>query len=363
MEIRELFESGELIVEKTLTNMNALSDCADLIIENMPYNFPSGMDDEYLVSDFRGAENLIKKYENTKFEGNIKVFVSKYIVRYISEKSNLGGALITGHGRYELLLNIAGYMHENADFTRYQILDAAHADAGIKTFKSVVLHELRHLFQQVEYPNYSNSERNISYTKDPIEVDAAWHHHLQDRPPYNYSNAQSYVKDVMAGFTKYKDLSDKQIRHYAAKTAAYWHDYSTVPSLPRGATPLERFKEKQEKVAKLISSSLQSKNRPDDLREYIPNYNPDSRSFFVPDKWYEVMASLIMARVAIIKENAVIAYLVIGLTVPKDEIPSAKKYLSSVSKIDINDAMAGCDKLSEKGFDGEAIRNFFLSTY
>ena len=364
MEIRDLFETGELIVEKTLTNMNALSDCADLIIENMPYNFPSDMDDEYWVSHFRGATNLIKKYENTKFERNINNFVSKYKVRYISEKNDFGGAHVIGRSIHILIFNIAGFMQDNADFTRYQILNAAHTDeAGIKTFKSVIIHELRHLFQHVEYPKYAETERNISYSKDPTEVDAAWHHHLQDHPPYNYSNAQSYVKDIMARFTKYKDLSDKQIRHYAAKTAAYWHDYSTLPSLPRGATPLERFKEKQEKVAKLISFNLQSKNRPTYLRDHIPNYNPDARNFYVPLHWYDAVSAMITKRAEISKENAAIAYLVIGLTVPKDAIPSAKKYLSSVSKIDMNDAMAGCDKFNEKGFDGEAIRSFIQSIY
>ena len=362
MEIRDLFETGELIVEKTLTNMNALNDCADLIIENMPYNFPSGMSETYEVGNFNGANKLIKKYENTKFEKNIKDFVSKYAVRYISEKSNMGGAHVVGLGQYGLILNIAGFMAKDADFTKPQILGAAHTKAGIKTFKSVILHELRHLFQYVEYPKYATSERNISYSKDPIEVDAAWHHHLQDYPPYSYSNAQSYVKDVMASFTDYKELTDKQIRHYTAKTAAYWNDYRTIPPLLKGATPLERFKEKQENVAKLISSSLQSKNRPTDLL-HIPNYDQDSRSFFVPERWYNGVSAMIIKRMQISKENAAIAYLLIGMTVPKDEIPVVKKYLSSVSKIELNDALAGCDSLSENGFDGEAIRSFMQAIY
>ena len=357
----------ELLNEDTVDNMRVLRDCTELVIKNMPYTFPIEMDDIYWVSNFDGRGNLLKKYENTKYQAVVNRFVNSYNIRYInpSEIYSTAGAHAIGMGNCRILFNISAFMGQSGDFTRHQILEKVNEKTkAFKTFKAIVLHELRHLMQHVEYPNYSSNNKDTEYAKDPIEIDAAWHHHLEDYSPQNYSTAASYTKDVMLSFVKYKKLSDKQLRHYTGKTASYWLKHARKDNIVSSSTTLvDKVKARHAQIASVISTHIQSSNRPTDLRSVIPNYDIDSRMFSVPLKWYSAVSAMINKRTEISKANAVIAYLLVALTVPKNEISIVQSYLTKVSKITLTDAFEGCSQMSKNGYDGEAIRSFMRSVY
>lgn len=228
------------ILESTIENVNLLSKIADIIIDHFPENIKKG--DEFILSGYQFMDDIksvLSSYRDTKYkDGIVKAAATDYRI------SNKEEYIFSTKGYYAaskgvIGLNISGILNNSIDMTKEKIKQN-------KIIKSVLIHELRHLFQYSEYPEFYKKDLKIDtsdldkiepqkisdllkqrkqekYRKMKIEIDAAWTHILTQFEDEGY-DVDKFVKRVMDELTYYKDLNPKQIEHYKRKTSRYYFD-------------------------------------------------------------------------------------------------------------------------------------------
>lgn len=85
--------------------------------------------------------------------------------------------------------------------------------------RDVIVHELRHAIQYMDYRPFFTGREKGSYDTDVVEIDATFHQVLSKTDPT--LPAADFVQSVMDGM-KVKTLTDKQVRHYRAQAGKYY---------------------------------------------------------------------------------------------------------------------------------------------
>lgn len=213
----------EILTEETIENMRFLQDCVDLVISNLPSHFPENSEKDI---DLLGIPALARKYNQTKFAPVLKELENTALLIY-NKPTGVGktrmGALYSQNGIHALLLNISAFLKECKDVTKSELLAFRNESLPIKTFRAIILHELRHLVQYTDFAHYyTDKEKSEDYRSYPVELDAAWLHNLQDFDPNRFSSPTDFTNAVMKSFSDYKKLRGFQREHYRRKTATYW---------------------------------------------------------------------------------------------------------------------------------------------
>lgn len=150
------------------------------------------------------------------------------------------------------------------------------SDIRSKKIETVLVHELRHVMQRRQFGDFYHSQvgkmaaDKYDYHSDPIEIDAAFLHHLHDEEA---TNINDFVKGVMERFSKYKKLTPKQYNHYKRKAAAYYYT-SIAPEEKPQTTPKERL----EKMKKERLDTALQQIRDTDIEQLGDLRNVGSRS-------------------------------------------------------------------------------------
>jgi hypothetical protein len=213
----------EILTEETIENMRFLQDCVDLVISNLPSHFPENSEKDI---DLLGIPALSRKYNQTKFEPVIKELENTTLLIY-NKPTGVGktrmGALYSQNGLHSLLVNISAFLKECRNVSKSELLSFRNESLPIKTFRAIILHELRHLVQYTDFTKYyTDKEKNQDYRSYPVELDAAWLHNLQDFDPNSFSSPTDFTNAVMKSFSDYKKLRGFEHDHYRRKTATYW---------------------------------------------------------------------------------------------------------------------------------------------
>lgn len=232
----------DIIAESVEENMSLLKKLTSIVLKHFPENVDKesefwiyGYD---MVSDLKP---LLSEY-SAKKQKEIIIRVASceiFVTNYVDNSFKSYGSY--SHVKNTIYINLAGIV-ANALVWKKQTL--------IKSIKvkSTILHELRHLAQYTYYPDFyekdmkvdfsnaksSDDIKNISsaaYKKRKIEIDAAWHHILDETNPKNYTSPKSYSDRVMSVLSNYKDLTQDQYKHYKIKTVRYYYLFNREETL------------------------------------------------------------------------------------------------------------------------------------
>jgi hypothetical protein len=353
-----------ILNEKTIENMQVLRDCVDLIIDNLPWRFDADGNYNIFGESLRGLFALTKKYAGTRYANIIKSF-TRHEFRFSNEtyyKKNSAIGSYMSQPRLTLTIYVSAFMRSSSEVSLTDILQHKVSGAGIQTFRGILLHELRHLFQSQLYPKfYDKDGRKEDYNSMQIEIDAAWSHHLEDFSVAEYDNVRNYVLAVMSSFSRYKSLTPEQKQHYIKKTATYWTEMTTGEKA--GETSAERLRISREKFKKTLVYCLGNLSGDFDLRQ-LPGYDPKKNMFLLPNRILKGSANSLSSGKPISASAAPLLFTALSVTLPDDLMKEAASYLKSVYGVTVTDALAGIeDMLSTAGFDGKAVRDYVQKAF
>ena len=222
------------IVEATEVNMQLLQELTRIIIKNFPEKIEKEseyiLDFDNIVSDLKP---LLKKYTDDKYKQIIirTASANMFLSNYVDNSFKAYGSY--SYNKNTININLAGIASNALEWNQTMISKSIN-------LRTTIIHELRHLAQFTEYPkaaiadmqvdltNVSNDAEakdrlNKAYKKRKIEIDAAWHHMLDESNPLNYNTPNKYVTRIMDQLSFYKDLTDRQYAHYKNKTIRYYY--------------------------------------------------------------------------------------------------------------------------------------------
>lgn len=366
--------------EAIIENLSVLDDCTKATIDLLPYALNENQ--IHTVSGSRIYQTLIGKYKGTRYEPVIEVLKNTEFI-FSNSTMNMKRRLINDKGeiitvpngtmgyyrvqkgmRYGTVgFNISAMMKSAEKHTKSDILSFRNTDLPLKSFKAVVVHELRHVFQSVLYANYYFSVRDDTYTDDPVEVDAAFMHHLVDYPPSEYSNVSAYVDAVMKSFAEYKKIKPdhKRYMHYYRKAASYYFEKtrSLAPDL-LNQTRHQRLNAARKFITDPLIAAFEPYTKRDfDLRQ-IRGYDQNSRNFLLSSRVFAVASGLMSKNAKTIATNAPFIYLAAALFVRPGMETRTQKYLERVTKLPFENAL---DMSVFNGFDTSTIRNLIENKF
>lgn len=219
------------LIENKIDNINILTHIADIVIFALP-------DVIYENSSFQ-----IIPYTNKSISDKLKALLSEYTDNYkIQEfilhiygtsfifknsKKYVGSDHIANYRPGEINIYLSALVGDVIDLDIKKLIRAKLQNTTIKT---ILIHELRHLFQYTHYPKYYKDvlSSKLIYRESPIEVDAAWHHIIGSKSPKFYNSPYKYTNDILDEFQVYRDLSKKQYNHYRRLAAKYYYQYKNI---------------------------------------------------------------------------------------------------------------------------------------
>jgi hypothetical protein len=212
--------------------MQCLKDCLELVISNLPRAFKADSRFDIDGSELRGLDRLEQTYGATKYAAAIAGF--RKVAFVFDNRSEVMG--LSWIGFYQSMpqrivgIRISALLNSCEDASLETVLAYRNLDVVIQSFRSILLHELRHVFQSFIYPMYYHKIEvsNVDYRKDKTEIDAAWMHHLEDYDPHEFQTGGQYVNEIIDSLASYKSLTAKERKHYFRKTARYYQNVITT---------------------------------------------------------------------------------------------------------------------------------------
>lgn len=252
------------LIESANEDVNVLSALADVIIDKLPsiidrkkITIPAGNFDEStfttLINQYPKHKQLIyQSLKNTNYHFNNDP----------SKSSDGGELLIYDTNRpNDLIISISDFIGGDSNLTKKDLLSFRNDSASVITLKTLIVHELRHIWQEVTYGGYQG--KNQRYDTTPDELDAAWIHMIHDHDINKFDDIKEFTDSVMDKFSKYKTLSDKLLRHYTKKTKRYWYQHhNPMVTKDKGDIDdrLKSFKEKKlDKLKQTIKTAENSR--------------------------------------------------------------------------------------------------------
>jgi hypothetical protein len=357
------------IIERTIDNMEILRECTEMLINNLPHQFPANQTFWLAGGDLKGLPALIAKYKNTPYEKTINSI--KFIGFGFRNTEALVGTGTLGAFRAKpellVLINVSAFMNSAEAIPVGTVLNHYRNDLPIKSLRAIILHELRHVFQSFEYEKYYynlGSKNDVPYKRNPVEIDAAWNHHLQDYDVSQYPNANAYADAVMGSFASYKSLSPEWQNHYRRKTIRYWMEATRQPNTDALSQPApQRLVQNRERTKQWLLPTIGKIAGHDyDLRT-LPGYDQQSRMFFLSNRVIQATSGMIANDKVVQPTAAPILFLVLSLVTPPDKVPEVVKHLRGVQRITPQEAIANANASFTGGFDANALKRQIMSVF
>ncbi|ASV44123.1 hypothetical protein PBI_SCTP2_108 [Salicola phage SCTP-2] len=349
--------------ESAKDDIEILINIADIIISKLPSriskNDSISISYESLSNSYKIPPGLPDKYKNyydillnetSYYFSNYETDLDSPAVGEFKESAVLDNNIIN--------VFIPVLLGEAENISKDRLISFYNQNRSIKTFRSVLIHEMRHAIQNDEYKDYFNQSADENpYENDPVEIDAAWMHHLNDFDVNNYDNAQNYVNAVMKSFSNYKYLSKKQKEHYRRKTVRYYYEHREDNK--------EHVDIETRKMNKIYSYIENDKNEilkgfdalSKDLREYG---HPESQRFLLPKDNFRKLLFRVLNNPESVKDNSnlYIIFSILPLIYQhyKFNIVNLEKYFKALFEIDSNKAL----KLIQTKGVGPLDEEFFI---
>ena len=253
-----------LVSESNYNNLKPLTMMAQSILKNVSYSVEKGNTSKVVPSFSDDFRKSLSEYGDVY--DSLCSYIEQYVPIYLANGSD--GSF---KGAYSHSATQENPYMDNIIIYVPTILEPkdVYSSRDLQNIKieNTLVHELRHVMQRKQFGKFYHSvaDRGDNYRTDPIEVDAAFLHHLHDETA---TDLRGFVYGVMNRFSKYKDLTPKQYEHYKRKAAAYY--YAQVsPNSSGKSTPQERLdKQRKEKWDAVISQVTNADIEPlHDLRK------------------------------------------------------------------------------------------------
>ena len=278
----------EFMVENTKNNMTILSEIADCILEVFPAVVERGDTRQFALNRSQKFMDVYQKYWGRSgsiflkdlSDKDIKVYRDALYVLESTQITVCNDPNFTDYyygNRHSLPESGAGWAYYSDRLNLIMIYAykfAKNIDGSTGAFtlaadkeyiKSMLVHELRHLFQFAEYGKFMrNVEKSnkFPYEERNYEIDASWNDTLSmaNIDQYKlYPNltpeelAKHFADSVMNHLTKIKKLTPEQVKHYRRKTLTYFSDHYRyrAKSMRRSAA----WHKEQERRSKLNAGS------------------------------------------------------------------------------------------------------------
>lgn len=213
------------VTEATITNMELLYKLSDIIMSKL---VDLKLNQQQIIKGYTLTDDLqplYRTYKNTKYKGAIvKAAATDYIFTFGKLKKNSYGyysledAEIKIH-LYNVLKAETNFVDMIKVVTKKQLMNS-------KLLRSTLIHELRHLLQHSEYPEYMKKDLgddNFVYAKSKVEIDAAFSHILNEVDINRWDTPGKYATAVMVTLVGYKRLTPKERSHYYKKAINYYY--------------------------------------------------------------------------------------------------------------------------------------------
>lgn len=249
MKLHEFNQHPMLVSESNYDNLKPLTLMAQSILKNVSYSLEKGNTNKVVPSFNDDLLKVLRKYGDVY--DSLCSYIEQYVPIYLANGAtgNFKGAYThspTQENPYidDITIYVPTIIEPKDVYTS--------SDLRNPKIENTLVHELRHVMQRRQFGKYYHAvaDRGDNYRTDPIEIDAAFLHHLHDETA---TDLRGFVYGVMDRFSKYKDLTAKQYEHYKRKAAAYY--YANVsPESSGKSTPQERLdKQRKEKWDAMIS--------------------------------------------------------------------------------------------------------------
>lgn len=238
------------LLEDRVDNVQVIQTAADIILAELPDVIYGGAVIEIVLFNSPHAVSRIKELiQQYKEDSKIKQFL--YSLTHAStffrnSERDLTHQNFAEYRPYKITFYLPAFLGAVLDLDTRKLLRYRTHDTTVRT---ILIHELRHMFQFSQYPDYYRKRVSIedkNYKTEPLEIDAAWHHVVGSKNPKFYDTAYRFVTDVMSEFNLFKQLTDSQFEHYRRKTAKYFY--------------LHRVKAEQGFLSDFVSHIYQSKS-------------------------------------------------------------------------------------------------------
>jgi hypothetical protein len=226
------------LVEGSLESIGVLNDLVKVIMKQWPDEIPE--DSEYVIGidpearlrpeqgntqPIQGIDPLIKKYEEyPKIVKGLEHLKDSWIVIDNTEAGMHRGALgVYNWGHITIYLSAIKKNHERWEIDYFHYRD-------VSTVKKVLAHELRHLFQDKDYPTYMRSKQAFAkdWNQRSMEWDAEWTAIVSENNPKDWNNAADFAEDMIWEWLKEmhvrgsQEVPPKVVEKYRKKTIKYY---------------------------------------------------------------------------------------------------------------------------------------------
>lgn len=354
------------LLESANVDLKIISDIADMIVSMLPNEIPSN--DTIVLGRLSNTNQRVIRFLNElpeQYHPLVLKLLTKTQYVFNNTEQHMNASEVGVHitdtktNLSSIVINVSAFVGGYDAIDTKELLSLSYPNKPFKTIESVLVHEMRHGQQHVQYGGHPKSDA-YSYGSNPDEIDAAWLHHLNDYNVDSYRTAVDYVKDVMASFGVYKTLNDKQKKHYLKKTATYWYEHHKTSDTSTSIQDRAKTA-KSEKVDVLINAVNDTVNISgvNDLRTY-DGYPQDSGNFLLPyDNFLKAVSNAL--RNDADYNDKMIAYIYGFLSLMNNkfdiDVSVAEKILSKKYSVTPSKAI---DIIKDEGF-GKFDKDFFVS--
>jgi len=354
------------ITEATSINMNLLKDLTKIILSRLPNTFVEDNTFKVMFNE-KNIVDLLEKYpQKSNTINKLRQLQIDFIHKWIFVNVGTYGAYEPD--KHTILINVSAISGKTSDVTLKELQSARSDNFSLLP---VLVHELRHAMQWIEYKTYA--ERSLTskrYKSREVEIDAAWHDVLELYDPTDFTNAKIYELQVMVALTKERGLNKKQYDHYRKKTIKYYFN-NTTPQKKKNTR--ERYEDYiKNKIPHDIKVSISSKYsilKNFDLRK-LPNYNSDK--FLLP--LYRILPKLqkILSGVTEpnnnFEKNMLILTAALAMPGNTKKLKDFAKYMQKVHNYSINDMINTVElgitnKENDLQYDFNSIKNYIKTQY
>lgn len=225
------------LLEGTTENIDVLKKMGFAVRSELPDHIPAGQTIRVKLDKSDTFYNTVKTYQSLhpelyqKYKGAFaKLRTTSFVI--INNKEYYdpykGKNVTTGFGYYSSSDNTVVVFAYRLKDMQDETGTVYVKNVFFSMLDSIIQHEIRHLFQDAQYGEYSMSMKAQSrpYAAQSIEIDATWHQLVSSILPTPNDTAKSYTRRITSELNKYKDLTDKEAEHYYRKTMRYFAEYA-----------------------------------------------------------------------------------------------------------------------------------------
>jgi len=244
MKLDEFQSNPMLVIESNYKILTPLTMMAKDILGNVQYRIDANEVVRMKINISDSVREQLKDY------GDIFQTLCDYLEQYVPLiLANKASATLKGaysHSASQESPNMDDVVLYLPAILKAEPRSFSPAEIKSKSVETTLVHELRHVMQRRQFGNFyhkmvgKQQTDAYNYHTDPIEIDAAFLHHLHDEEA---TNAKDFVDGVMSRFSQYKKLTPRQYEHYKKKAAAYF--YAKQSPDQKGSTPKERLAAKK----------------------------------------------------------------------------------------------------------------------